>query len=65
MYSYEIMELLGDDELIIIAKKVANFGAHHLREFLLTSKNFARIYKLHIILRAFPQSMQTGLMMMN
>jgi len=42
----ETMERLGDDELIIIAKKVANFGAHHLREFLLTSKNHARICKL-------------------
>lgn len=48
------MERLGDDELIIIAKEVAIFGARHLREFLFTSKKFARIYKLSIILRALP-----------
>jgi len=48
------MERLGNDELIIIAKKVANFGAHHLCEFLLTLKNLAMIYKLPVVLRALP-----------
>jgi hypothetical protein len=54
LYSSELIERLGDDELIIIAKKVANFGARHLLELLFTSKKFARIYKVPILLRALP-----------
>jgi hypothetical protein len=48
------MERLSNDELIIIAKKIAGFGGHLLREFLLTSKNHARICKLPTVLRALP-----------
>jgi len=59
------MERLSDDELTIIATKIAGFGAQHVREFLLTSKNHARICKLPIVLRALPQSMQAGLTMKN
>jgi hypothetical protein len=48
------MERLNDDELIAIVKKVTEFGTHHLKDFLLTSKNHARICKFPTVLRALP-----------
>jgi len=40
------MERLSDEELIFIAKKVAEHGTPHLLSFLWTSKDHARICKL-------------------
>ena len=45
---------MGDDEITAIAKKVAEFGTHYLRDFLFTSKDVARIYKLPVVLRSLP-----------
>jgi hypothetical protein len=48
------MERLGDDELISITKKVVEFGTHYLRDFMFTSKDFARICKVPVVLRSLP-----------
>jgi len=46
------MERLNNDEFIAVAEKVANFGTHHLRDLLFTSKDLARICKIPTVLRA-------------
>jgi len=43
------MERLNNDEFIAVAEKVANFGTHHLRDLLFTSKDLARICKIPTI----------------
>jgi hypothetical protein len=48
------MERLNDDELISVAKKVAMFSTHQIRDLLFTSKDLARICKLPVVLRALP-----------
>jgi len=48
------MERFGNDELTTIAKKVAEFGTQYLRDLIFTSKDFARICKLPVILRSLP-----------
>jgi len=58
------MERLGDDELIAVAKKVAEFGTHYLTDFLFTSKDIARICKLPIVLQSLPLIMWIGSTMM-
>lgn len=48
------MERLKDDDLVLIAQKVAEYGTQHLMSFLRTSKDHARISKMPDVLRALP-----------
>jgi len=57
------MEPLNDDKLIVIAKKVAEFGTPHHRDLLLSSKNHARICANFMLsLGLYPQITWTDLM---
>jgi hypothetical protein len=57
------MERLTDDELVIVAKKIAEFGGLNLGNFLLSSRNHARICKFLLFFGLYPQITWTDLMM--
>ena len=48
------MERLNENELVLIAQKVVEYGTQHLFSFMRTSREHARIFKLPVVLRVLP-----------